>query len=173
MGSSWGSNKGVSHIMGVPSLLDHQFRWAEGSRTSSLVARHLSGMIETLGLIPSWVGIFLLSHLIYKFVITQNVYHYIHFFSCYIQDIVFNRFYETMKKKCKYICTKYDTGGSRLSRTAVKPDSRLARIFVAKFLCIIKLIVIMRLKRDTPVYIFTTFRKEYYKVPLSTYKCNL
>ena len=35
-----------------------------------------------------------------------------------------------------------DTGGSRLSRTAVKPDSRLARIFVAKFLCIIKLIII-------------------------------
>ena len=36
-----------------------------------------------------------------------------------------------------------DTGGSRLSRTAVKPDSRLARIFVAKFLCIIKLIIII------------------------------
>ena len=36
----------------------------------------------------------------------------------------------------------YHTGGSRLSRTAVKPDSRLARIFVAKFLCIIKLIII-------------------------------
>ena len=35
-----------------------------------------------------------------------------------------------------------DTGGSRLSHTAVKPDSRLARIFVAKFLCIIKLIII-------------------------------
>ena len=35
-----------------------------------------------------------------------------------------------------------DTGGSRLSRTAVKPDSRLARIFVTKFLCIIKLIII-------------------------------
>ena len=34
------------------------------------------------------------------------------------------------------------TGGSRLSRTAVKPDSRFARIFVAKFLCIIKLIII-------------------------------
>ena len=34
------------------------------------------------------------------------------------------------------------TGGSRLSRTAVKPDSCLARIFVAKFLCIIKLIII-------------------------------
>ena len=35
------------------------------------------------------------------------------------------------------------TGGSRLSCTAVKPDSRLARIFVAKFLCIIKLIIII------------------------------
>ena len=34
------------------------------------------------------------------------------------------------------------TGGSHLSRTAVKPDSRFARIFVAKFLCIIKLIII-------------------------------
>ena len=34
------------------------------------------------------------------------------------------------------------TGGSRLSHTVVKPDSRLARIFVAKFLCIIKLIII-------------------------------
>ena len=34
------------------------------------------------------------------------------------------------------------TGGSRLSRTAVKPDSRFAWIFVAKFLCIIKLIII-------------------------------
>ena len=36
-----------------------------------------------------------------------------------------------------------NTGGSRLSRTAVKPDSRLARIFVAKFLCIIELIIIV------------------------------
>ena len=35
------------------------------------------------------------------------------------------------------------TGGSHLSRTAVKPDSRLARIFVAQFLCIIKLIIII------------------------------
>ena len=35
------------------------------------------------------------------------------------------------------------TGGSHLSRTAVKPDSRLARIFVAKFLCVIKLIIII------------------------------
>ena len=35
------------------------------------------------------------------------------------------------------------TGGSRLSRTVVKPDSRLARIFVAKFLCIIELIIIV------------------------------
>ena len=35
----------------------------------------------------------------------------------------------------------YDTGGSHLSRTAVKLDSHLARIFVAKFLCIIKLII--------------------------------
>ena len=35
------------------------------------------------------------------------------------------------------------TGGSHLSRTVVKPDSRLARIFVAKFLCIIKLIIII------------------------------
>ena len=34
--------------------------------------------------------------------------------------------------------TKLPTGGSRLSRTVVQPDSRLARIFVAKFLCIIK-----------------------------------
>ena len=38
---------------------------------------------------------------------------------------------------------KLNTGGSRLSRTAVKPDSRIARIFVAKFLCIIKLIIII------------------------------
>ena len=36
-----------------------------------------------------------------------------------------------------------DTGGSCLSRTAVKPDSCLAQIFVAKFLCIIKLIIII------------------------------
>ena len=40
----------------------------------------------------------------------------------------------------KSAITKENTGGSRLSRTAVKPHSRLARIFVAKFLCIIKLI---------------------------------
>ena len=36
-----------------------------------------------------------------------------------------------------------NTGGSCLSRTVVKPDSRLARIFVAKFLCIIKLIIVI------------------------------
>ena len=36
----------------------------------------------------------------------------------------------------------HDTGGSRLSCTVVKPDSCLAQIFVAKFLCIIKLIII-------------------------------
>ena len=35
-----------------------------------------------------------------------------------------------------------NTGGSHLSHTVVKPDSRLAQIIVAKFLCIIKLIVI-------------------------------
>ena len=35
------------------------------------------------------------------------------------------------------------TGGSRLSRTTVNPDSRLAQIFVAKFLCIFKLITII------------------------------
>ena len=35
------------------------------------------------------------------------------------------------------------TGGSHLSRTVVKLDSRLARIFVDKFLCIIKLIIII------------------------------
>ena len=35
------------------------------------------------------------------------------------------------------------TGGSRLSHTAVKPDSHLARIFVAKFFCIIKLIIVI------------------------------
>ena len=35
------------------------------------------------------------------------------------------------------------TGGSHLSRTVVKPDSCLAQIFVAKFLCIIKLIIII------------------------------
>ena len=34
-------------------------------------------------------------------------------------------------------------GGSHLSCTAVKPDSCLAWIFVAKFLCIIKLIIII------------------------------
>ena len=44
--------------------------------------------------------------------------------------------------KAKNIYSVY-TGGSHLSRTAVKPDSRLARIFVAKFLCIIKLIIII------------------------------
>ena len=36
-----------------------------------------------------------------------------------------------------------NTGGSRLSCTVVKPDSCLAQIFVAKFLCIIKLIIII------------------------------
>ena len=36
-----------------------------------------------------------------------------------------------------------NTGGSHLSHTAVKPDSHLARIFVAKFLCIIKLIIVI------------------------------
>ena len=35
------------------------------------------------------------------------------------------------------------TGGSRLSRTVVKLDSCLARIFFAKFLCKIKLIIII------------------------------
>ena len=35
------------------------------------------------------------------------------------------------------------TGGSHLSHTAVKPDSHLAQIFVVKFLCIIKLIIII------------------------------
>ena len=35
------------------------------------------------------------------------------------------------------------TGGSRLSHTAVKLDSCLAQIFVAKFLCIIKLVIII------------------------------
>ena len=43
----------------------------------------------------------------------------------------------------EFHCTQLtNTGGSCLSRTAVKPDSRLARIFVAKFLCIIKLITV-------------------------------
>ena len=36
-----------------------------------------------------------------------------------------------------------DTGGSHLSHTAVKPNSHLARIFVAKFLCIIKLSIVI------------------------------
>ena len=36
-----------------------------------------------------------------------------------------------------------DTGGSCLSCTVVKPDSHLAQIFVAKFFCIIKLIIII------------------------------
>ena len=35
------------------------------------------------------------------------------------------------------------TGGSHLSRTAVKPNSCLAQISVAKFLCLIKLIIII------------------------------
>ena len=35
------------------------------------------------------------------------------------------------------------TGGSHLSHTAVKPNSHLACIFVAKFLCVIKLIIII------------------------------
>ena len=51
----------------------------------------------------------------------------------------------------KYNCNKGEyfvsdshvTGGSRLSCTVVKPDSHLAQIFVAKFLCIIKLIIII------------------------------
>ena len=34
-------------------------------------------------------------------------------------------------------------GGSHLCCTAVKPDSHIAQIFVAKFLCIIKLIIII------------------------------
>ena len=56
----------------------------------------------------------------------------------------------------QYICNMYifpdiisllqtwelSTGGSCLSCTAVKPDSHLAQIFVAKYLCIIKLIII-------------------------------
>ena len=33
--------------------------------------------------------------------------------------------------------------GPALSRTVVKPDSHLAQIFVAKFLCIIKFIIII------------------------------
>ena len=43
-----------------------------------------------------------------------------------------------------------DSGGKgftkwplKLGRTAVKPDSRLPRIFVAKFLCIIKFIIVI------------------------------
>ena len=35
------------------------------------------------------------------------------------------------------------TGGSHLSHTVVKLDSHLAQIFVAKFLCIIKLVIII------------------------------
>ena len=42
-----------------------------------------------------------------------------------------------------YWCVSPYTGGSRLSHTAVKPDSCLARIFVAKFFCIIKLIIVI------------------------------
>ena len=43
-----------------------------------------------------------------------------------------------------YISTiRTNTGGSRLSRTAVKPDSCLAQIFFAKFFCIIKLIIVI------------------------------
>ena len=48
---------------------------------------------------------------------------------------------ETYREISKMIHALY-TGGSRLSHTAVKQDSRLAWIFVAKFLCIIKLIII-------------------------------
>ena len=36
-----------------------------------------------------------------------------------------------------------NTGGSCLSHTVVKPDSHLTWVFVAKFLCIIKLIIII------------------------------
>ena len=39
--------------------------------------------------------------------------------------------------------SKVSAGGSCLSHTAVKPDSHLARIFVTRFLCIIKLIIII------------------------------
>ena len=37
----------------------------------------------------------------------------------------------------------FGTGGSRLSHTVVKPDSHLAWIFGAKFLFIIKLIIVI------------------------------
>ena len=40
-------------------------------------------------------------------------------------------------------CMLAHTGGSCLSHTAGKPDSHLTQIFVAKFLCIIKLIIII------------------------------
>ena len=44
---------------------------------------------------------------------------------------------------CHIIVVDAVTGGSHLSHTAVKMDSHLAQIFVAKFLCIIKLIIII------------------------------
>ena len=42
-----------------------------------------------------------------------------------------------------FCIVEVNTGGSHLSHTAVKPDSHLAQIFFAKFLCIIKLIIII------------------------------
>ena len=53
------------------------------------------------------------------------------------------------RDQTKYIYKKVETGemintgGSHLSHTVVKPDSHLAQIFVAKFLCIIKLIIVI------------------------------
>ena len=49
----------------------------------------------------------------------------------------------TPKSKKKFPIAGHTTGGSHLSHTVVKPDSRLAQIFIAKFLCIIKLIIII------------------------------
>ena len=44
---------------------------------------------------------------------------------------------------CYIVMSYYSTGGSHLSHTVVKPDSHLAWIFFARFLCIIKLIIII------------------------------
>ena len=54
-----------------------------------------------------------------------------------VSPIVANLYMEYFEQKT------LSTGGSHLSRTAVKPDSHLAWIFSAKFLCIIKLIIII------------------------------
>ena len=58
-------------------------------------------------------------------------------------EIVINVIFEEILVLQRVMHIIKSTGGSHLSRTAVKLDSHLAWIFVAKFLCIIKLIIII------------------------------